>query len=202
MEIYQEVLRDPLPADWASDPMESLAVLVTPHPLPYEHWFKAALARKDPGPAIEISDRMKRHRFFTSLPYGGRLESLRWVLEAPDDVLDKASKLHRQDLLTRYPAYKDLRQQAHALHDRLIAMPLATEDQEPSKEQSQELAQLAAVSQRQEVDPPRDGGAPGAGRADLPAAARTGRHPEIAPQGTRPVDLRGHQRRVDLRIPA
>jgi hypothetical protein len=151
MELYQTVLRDPLPADWASDPMESLAVLVTPHPLPYEHWFNAALARKDWEAAVEIGDRMRRHRFFTSMAYGGRLESLRWVLEAADEQLDKASRVHRQDLLTRYPAYADLRRQAHALHDRLAAMPLATEDHEPSREQIRGLADLLAVSQKQEV---------------------------------------------------
>ena len=83
MDIYEDVLRDPQPADWSSDPMESLAVLVTPHPLPYEHWFGVALARKDQEAAIEIGDRMRRHRFFTSMAFGGRLESLRWVLEAP-----------------------------------------------------------------------------------------------------------------------
>ncbi len=33
VELYRDVLRDPQPADWARDPMESLAVLVNPHPL-------------------------------------------------------------------------------------------------------------------------------------------------------------------------
>ena len=71
MDLYKDVLRDPQPADWSSDPMESLAVLVTPHPLPYEHWFAVALARKDHESAIEIGDRMRRHRFFTSWPSAG-----------------------------------------------------------------------------------------------------------------------------------
>ena len=53
--------------------------------------------------------------------------------------------------MTRYPAYDELRQQAHALHDQLAAMPLATEDREPVRQQIQALAQLAAVSRRQEV---------------------------------------------------
>ena len=66
MELYQDVLRDPRPADWSADPMESLAVLVTPHPLPLEHWFEVAMARKDHEAAMEIGDRMRRHRFFTS----------------------------------------------------------------------------------------------------------------------------------------
>ncbi len=151
MDLYQNVLRDPQAADWSSDPMESLAVLILPHPLPYEHWFNSARKRKDWEAAIEIGDRMRRHRFFNSLAYGGRLESLRWILEAADEQLDTRSKLQRQDLLTRYPAYNALRQHAHALHDRLAAAPLATEDREPTREQVQWLTDLAAVSKQQEV---------------------------------------------------
>jgi len=36
LDLFGEVLRDPRPADWAFDPMESLAALMTPHPLPLE----------------------------------------------------------------------------------------------------------------------------------------------------------------------
>ena len=35
LELFGEVLRDPQPADWGFDPMESLAVLSTPHPRPW-----------------------------------------------------------------------------------------------------------------------------------------------------------------------
>ena len=43
LQLYEIVLRDPTPADWASSPMESITVLTTPHPLPYEHWFETAM---------------------------------------------------------------------------------------------------------------------------------------------------------------
>ena len=153
MDLYQNVLRDPAAADWGSDPMESLAVLATPHPLPYEHWFQVALARKDHETAIEIGDRMRRHRFFTSLPgpLGARLLSLRWVLEAPDESLDAQSQLHRDDLLRRYPAYEQLHRRAAALRVKLAALPLVSDNREVLRQQSEGLAQLAAMSQRQEV---------------------------------------------------
>jgi len=111
------------------------------------------LRRKDHEAAIEIGDRMKRRRFFTSLPgpFGARLLSLRWVLEAPDESLDAQSQLHRDDLLRRYPAYAELRRHARALHAQLAALPLVSEDKKVLREQSEGLAQLAAVSQRQEV---------------------------------------------------
>ena len=54
-----------------------------PHGLIFEHWFEAAVARKDHELALEVADRARRHRFLSSCPLGGRLESLRWVLEGP-----------------------------------------------------------------------------------------------------------------------
>ena len=86
-DLYDDVLRDPQPVDWTSDPMECMAVLVTPHRLPYEHWFEAAMSRKEYETALEIADRVRRHRFFSSLALGGRVESLRWVLEGPMALL-------------------------------------------------------------------------------------------------------------------
>jgi len=47
-----------------------------PHSASWEHWFLVALERKDHEAALEISDRARRHRFFSSLGYGGRLQSL------------------------------------------------------------------------------------------------------------------------------
>jgi tetratricopeptide (TPR) repeat protein len=151
MDLYQEVLRDPRPSDWIVDPMEAMAVLTTPHPLPFEHWFEGALARKDHEAALEISDRAKRHRFFLSQDMGGRIEALRWVLEGPMEMLDQQTQLQRQDLLTRYPGYDQLRRQALAVRQSLAALPLAPEDPEKLKQQAQGLQQLAAVAYRQEM---------------------------------------------------
>lgn len=151
MDLYNDVLRDPQPEDWASDPMEALAVLVTPHPVPIEHWFDVALQRKDHEKALEITDRARRHRFFSSLAFGGRLQSLRWILEGPTEMLDQKARLLRRDLLVRYPAYDGLAQQSRALHATLEAMPLVADDPEVLRQQSQGLAQLAALSAQQEA---------------------------------------------------
>ncbi len=82
MDLYGELLRDPLPIDWSIRNMEALAALSVPHDS-WENWFLVALEHKDHDTALEISDRARRHRFFSSLGYGGRLESLRWILESP-----------------------------------------------------------------------------------------------------------------------
>ena len=64
--------------------------------------------------ALEISDRARRHRFFSSLGYGGRLESLRWTLEAPETELDQLARLQRKNLLGAFPAYETLSRQANS----------------------------------------------------------------------------------------
>ncbi len=151
IDLFSEVLREPTPADWASDPMESLASLVAPHPLPLEHWFEAAVERKETQPAIEIAERARRHRFFSSLEFGGRVESLRWILEAPAEYLPPQAQLQRQDILARYPAYDQLAQQSRKIRAALGQMPLVAEDQAAIKEQSQGLAEVASIGLQQEA---------------------------------------------------
>jgi len=151
MDYYNELLRDPLPGDWTMDPMETLAVLLVPHPLSLEHWFEAAMDRRDYETAWEISDRARRHRFFSSLEMGGRLESLRWILETPAELLDQQALVQRQDLLSHWPQYAQISQQARAIRAKLADMPLATEDQAQRKEQSKYLGELSTLSAQQEV---------------------------------------------------
>ena len=151
LDLYQIVLRDPQPADWLNDPMEALAALWVPHGLYFEHWFEAAVARKEHELAIEVADRARRHRFLCSLPFGGRLESLRWVLEAPKELLPQPALLQRQELLSRYPLYKDLFDRAAALRRDLAAVPLVLGDAEKTKKQGQAMTELMTVGHNQEI---------------------------------------------------
>ncbi|HIQ22499.1 MAG TPA: CHAT domain-containing protein [Planctomycetes bacterium] len=151
MELYGRLLGDPTPADWALRPMESLSVLVTPHVPSYEHWFLVALERKVHEKALEIADLARRHRFFSSLAYGGRLQSLRWILEAPDELIGQDGLLHRQNLLAQYPAYAALKQQADAVRAELAAMPLVPDDPETAGKQRDALQRLAALSTLEEA---------------------------------------------------
>jgi len=151
MDLFQSVLRDPQPGDWTADPMESLAVLVTPHLPPLEHWFEVAMDHKDYEAALEISDRVRRHRFFSSLALGGRLQALRWVLGAPVESLDHQSQLNRQDLLVRYPRFAQLGQHAQQIRTQLMAQPLAVATPEGRREQGRLLAELGDVSLQQEA---------------------------------------------------
>lgn len=150
-DIYAELLGDPQPVDWRLRPMESLAVLRTPHSESFEHWFLIALERKSPEDALEIADRARRHRFFSSLAYGGRLQSLRWVLEAPDDMLPQQARLNRQDLLAQYPAYAGLAQQAQQVRAAMDAAPLVPEAPEAVNQLRGQLTGLGTISVGQEA---------------------------------------------------
>jgi CHAT domain-containing protein len=129
MSLYQTVLREPAAVDWASDPLETLSVLMSPHPGPYERWFEVALERRENETALEIADRARRHRFFSTLPLGGRVLALEWLLEAPEAALDNPQILERRDLLGRYPQYEQLSRRAAELRRALRAIPLEAEDQ-------------------------------------------------------------------------
>jgi len=150
-ELYNYVLREPVAKDWAVDPVETLSVVLTPHLASLEHWFEVALKRKEEEHAIEIGDRIRRHRFFTTLPMGGRLVALRWVLEAPQGAIGERAMLQRQDLLARYPKYAALARQASSLHTQLRDLPLVPEEENDRQTQKKLTNQLAQVSAAQEV---------------------------------------------------
>jgi len=154
-DLYREVLRDPRPADWGLDPMESLAVLSTPHPEPLEQWFYATLGGVDEAAAIpaalEIADRLRRHRYFSTLPLGGRLSALRWVLEAPPEALGKIALVERQDLLARYPGYEKIARQASNLRAQWAALPAVPRAADEIRQQSALAAELAKLSVLQEA---------------------------------------------------
>lgn len=150
-QLYNYALREPTPKDWGGDPVETLTVVLTPHLIPLEHWLEIALKRKDEERAIEISDRIRRHRFFTTLPMGGRLVALRWVLEAPKESISDRAMLQRQDLNARYPKYAALARQGVALRKQLGEIPLVPEEDGVRQTQRALMGQLAQISTAQEV---------------------------------------------------
>lgn len=149
--LYDNVLREPQTVDWTTDPLESLSILTTPHTLAFEHWFETALERKEYERALEIGDLLRRHRFLSALPLGGRLLALKWLLEGPEDLLDQAAKLQKQNLLNRHPLYKELAQQVHQLRHQLQQRPVVAEDDSQRREQAEQLTKIAELSLAQEV---------------------------------------------------
>jgi hypothetical protein len=150
--LYETLLRDPTPGDWAYSPLECLSVLTTPHEGVLEHWFEAVLQNaREQELALEIADRVRRHRFYSTLPLGGRLLALRWILEGPPELLGERGILERQELLARYPAYQQLAQKAAAAHTKLATIPLVSDDANVRAEQGGQLGLLADLARQQEM---------------------------------------------------
>jgi len=150
MDLYTQLLRDPQAADWATEPMESISILVDRHPDIYENWFASALERREPERAFEIADRVRRHRFLSTLEMGGRLTSLRWLLEAPPELLDPQATLERQQLLIAFPAYQELSQKAAELRTKLRQAPAQSDDPDQQRAQSALLNEWAKICLVQE----------------------------------------------------
>jgi len=110
-------LADPAPADWVYRPLETMAVLKTPHGAAFDRWLAALMSRKDESTALEVTDLAKRRRYYGSLTWGGRLAALRDAFEAPAFTLSPYATNQRNDLLMKYPAYAQeikLGKQLHA----------------------------------------------------------------------------------------
>lgn len=143
-EVFAQLLRDPQPGQWLNDPLDALATLVFPHPIYFERWFEVSLERKelDGKRALEIADLTKRHKYLSTLEFGGRLLALRWILEGPADSLSKLATLQRQAFLTQFPNYEKLSQEARAMRAELGQLPIVAADQAASKLQVSKMAAL------------------------------------------------------------
>jgi hypothetical protein len=133
VELYSSLLADPRPADWASQPLDAMAVLKTPQDAAFHRWFIAALERKDNLLALETAEMAKRRRFLAALPLGGRLLALRTILESPESGLTRDAVLERQLILTLFPEYRQLAEAAAKMEDALRAGPVLSTDAAEAK---------------------------------------------------------------------
>jgi tetratricopeptide (TPR) repeat protein len=149
--VFGDVLREPTATDWMAEPLDTIAALTLPHPLPFEHWFELVLGRKEQDRALNIAERIRRHRFLASQTLGGRLLALRWVLEGPPESLSQEAMLQRQDLLVKFPKFADLSRRSAELRAKLEVLPIAPTEEAQIKQQQELFADLARVSAAQEA---------------------------------------------------
>jgi hypothetical protein len=149
--LYADVLREPQPNDWTSEPLETLGVAVAPRGIPMEHWFEAVMKRNEPERACEIIERMRRQKFFASLPLGGRLLALRWILAGPAESIGDRGNLQRRDILAKYPQFGELSRQVEEVRAVIAREPLTTEDGEGIKTLTNQYDKLAKLSGAQEL---------------------------------------------------
>jgi tetratricopeptide (TPR) repeat protein len=150
LSLYAELLRDPTPQDWSGDSLATIAELMTPRSAVFEHWFEQAVT-SDSDLSLEVADRLRRRRFLSTLPLGGRLTALRLVLESPQETLDKQTQMQRQELLTRYPHYVDLLSRVEHVQAELKSAPLAATGAEATRKQREQLTELGRIAAEKET---------------------------------------------------
>ena len=150
-DLYADVLQDPTSQDWIADPLDSLALLTTPLDGPMENWFLVAINRKEHELALEISERIRRRRFYASLPLGGRMLSLRWLMEAPKEALSPEAVLRRGDLAAKYAGYAKLQRTSDDLRAELAAAPVQPADARELQRQKKLYSDWSAASGAQEA---------------------------------------------------
>ncbi len=204
LDLFGDVLRDPQPADWAFDPMESLAVLITPHPLPLEHWFEAALV----GAAARRCRRRSRlpsapggTGSSRSLEFGGRLESLRWILEAAPAYLPQQALLQRQDISPATRPTSSFRSRRRRSARRWQRCPWWPKIRRRRRSRSRQLAELAAIGTQQEAILREIAVRREPAALVFPPLRTRGRRAEIPARQTRRAGLLRH-RPAAVRIPA
>ncbi|MDO5112909.1 MAG: CHAT domain-containing protein [Planctomycetia bacterium] len=149
-EAYEILIHDPTAAEWALNPMESLALLMTPRPVTWENWFLVAMEMEKTERALEIAEMARRARFLQTLDFGGRMHALRLLMELPEEHLTVTQRQRRRDIQTEYPGYDVRSEKVRELQGQIRAMSLPVTQKEEEQKLSQWLKELAVVSQQQE----------------------------------------------------
>jgi len=151
-QIYSELLRDPSTQDWIWRPMEAIAFLISPHVESMHRWYAAVGSLRDEARALMISDLIRRHRFFSSLPLGGRQLALRWLVAAPPKAISDQVLEQRANLFAAYPALQELAVKSQDLVELLRQMPLVPDrNTDESRDQKKLIDQLADTNQLYEL---------------------------------------------------
>lgn len=149
-ELYEYMLREPTSFDWATSPMDSLALMTFTPPNAYQRWFFVALQRGDREKAFNISELARRARFYSSFKLGPRLLSLRLLFEGNPNEIDPQALLQRQTLALDFTHFNQLSKRVAEIKKQLQALPVAPKDQLLSRQKTL-LAELEQYSLAQEA---------------------------------------------------
>ena len=150
MQLFAEVLGEPSAIVWRHEPLEAWSQLLIPQFVALEHWFNAAIKREKPLEAMEIADRVRTTRFFSTQPLGGRLLNLRWVMQADAAALPQTAMLQRQEFLTAYPRFGKLNQKANAIREEIKQNPLLPAAAKPNKQRDKLFSESLKIASEQE----------------------------------------------------
>ena len=151
-QYFGVLLDDPSEDEWLLDPFEAMSALLFSRVNALERWFEIVVSRKNYTRAIDVSERLRRYRFYANLPMAGRLLSLRWMLNASSFAVSKETLARRSDLFIKHPAYQDLVRQSDQIDAKLTALPVVPDPKSDElRQQAKLLPQLAEVAAQQEA---------------------------------------------------
>jgi len=150
--LYGSLLHDPTDAEWKFDPIEPMSFLATDHVTAMENWFDILIRRRQYERALQVAELIRRHRFYSTMPLGGRLMAFRHALNAETKALDPATAKQRENFLNRNGRYQELLTGSLEIQKQLIKLPLKPDaDSEEARKRRQLLGQLSQVSSAQEA---------------------------------------------------
>ena len=149
--VLESLLHDPSETEWKFDPIEPMAFLGTDHVSAMELWFEILLKRKRFERAAEIAELIRRHRFYSTLPLGGRLLAFRHGLTADPQDLDAETLKQRNDFLQANQNFVTLMNESNRVIGKLEGLPLKPDAGSPEeKEQAKFIRDLGKLAANQE----------------------------------------------------
>lgn len=151
-QLFDVLLNDPSEKEWLLDPFEAMSVLLSSRVNALERWFEIVVSRKNYTRAINVSEMLRRYRFYANLPLGGRLLAFRWMLNASSQAVDKDTLTRRSSFFVTHPRYQDLVRQAEQINAKLDALPVGPKPKSDERRQLLKLLpELVDISTRQEA---------------------------------------------------
>lgn len=148
--LYARVLQEPQDVDWRTNPLETISMLLSKQTGAIERWLELLIKRKEYDNAVRVVEYLRRHRFYSTLPFGGRLLSLRWLIEGEQNMLGKQGVSQQTHLRDKYPQIAKTSRRSEQLRMKLRELPLVPADDEQQKQQRKMLGELEDASGRLE----------------------------------------------------
>ncbi|MDO5552585.1 MAG: hypothetical protein Q4G68_02370 [Planctomycetia bacterium] len=149
-ELYAWLLREPTHTDWSAFPMDAMTASISIPLEVFERWFSVLATRDLKEESFLVAERIRREHFYTAQPMGARLFSLRYLLEAREDLLESDARMNRQNILAAFPEYDAQSKKTQELLLALNSLPVVPDQDEQQRQQKNILSQLQEVSAVQE----------------------------------------------------
>lgn len=148
-DLYERLLRPSDFYDWAGDAPTAFTIESTPLEREFGNWFLLLMNRDLKEKAFDAAERIRTRRFLNSFEMGGRLFSLRYLLESPIGGLSEENRVLRQNILLDHPDYGEWSKKASEISKRLAGLPILPDESERGREQAL-LTELQNISREQE----------------------------------------------------